>query len=354
MEKQMKALVQYAPYDNRYEAVDIPEAGSEEVLIKVRGCGICAGDIKAYHGGIRIWGTGEKDRYIEAPVIGGHEFYGEIVCKGSAVTDWKIGDIVCAEQIVPCGRCSFCREGQYWMCEEYAVYGFKQHAAGGFAEYMKLHKNSVIYKIPESFSPEQSVLIEPIACGMHAVDLAEIRHEDVVVVAGLGAIGLAIVNMVKLRLPGMIIGLDVKEYRLEKGKEFGADEALNPLQEDVVKKILQLTGGKGCDVYIEASGSEVSVNQGLGVLKNHGRYVQMGVFAQKVKADWNVIGDGKELSIKGSHLSAKTFQAVIDGIESGLIKTEGLVSHQFPLRDWEWAFETAEKDERALKVMLIP
>ena len=96
---------------------------------------------------------------------------------------------------------------------------------------MKLHKNSVIYKIPESFSPEQSVLIEPIACGMHAVDLAEIRHEDVVVVAGLGAIGLAIVNMVKLRLPGMIIGLDVKEYRLEKGKEFGADEALNPLQE---------------------------------------------------------------------------------------------------------------------------
>ena len=60
----MKALVQYAPYDNRYETVDIPEVGDEELLLKVKGCGICAGDIKAYHGGIRIWGTTEKDRYI--------------------------------------------------------------------------------------------------------------------------------------------------------------------------------------------------------------------------------------------------------------------------------------------------
>ena len=91
----MKALVQYAPYDNR----------DEELLLKVKGCGICAGDIKAYHGGIRIWGTTEKDRYIEAPVIGGHEFYGEIVRIGKAAAGWNIGDIVCAEQIVPCGSC---------------------------------------------------------------------------------------------------------------------------------------------------------------------------------------------------------------------------------------------------------
>lgn len=350
----MKALVQYAPYDNRYETVDIPEIGDEELLLKVKGCGICAGDIKAYHGGIRIWGTTEKDRYIEAPVIGGHEFYGEIVRIGKAAAGWNIGDIVCAEQIVPCGSCSFCREGKYWMCEESAVYGFKQHASGGFAEYMKLHKNSIIHKIPEGFSKEQSVLIEPIACGMHAVDIAEIRHEDVVVVAGLGAIGLAIVNMVKLRLPKLVIGLDVKSFRLEKGREFGADAVLNPVKEDAIEGILRLTGGKGCDVYIEASGSEASVKQGLGVLKNHGRYVQMGVFAQQVGADWNIIGDGKELSIRGSHLSAKTFQAVIGGIKAGLIKTEGLVSHQFALKDWRQAFEAAEMDEKALKVMLVP
>ena len=87
----------------------------------------------------------------------------------------------------------------------------------------------------------------------------------------------------------------------------------------------------GCDVYIEASGSQASVSQGLSALKNLGRYVQMGVFADEVKADWNVIGDGK----------------------SGFIKTEGLISHSFLLKDWEKAFETEEKAEDAMKVMLV-
>ena len=105
----MKALVQYAPFDNRYETVDVPDIGPEEILLRVRGCGICAGDIKAYHGGIRIWGSGPQDRYIEAPVIGGHEFYGEIVRTGEKVAQWKAGDVVCAEQIVPCGECDYCR-----------------------------------------------------------------------------------------------------------------------------------------------------------------------------------------------------------------------------------------------------
>lgn len=354
MKGEMNALVQYAPFDNRYERVEIPQIGEEEIMLKVKGCGICAGDVKAYHGGQRIWGTGEQDRYIEAPVIGGHEFYGEIAEVGRAVTGWKAGDRVCVEQIVPCGKCGFCREGKYWMCEGSAVYGFKQHAAGGFAEYVKLHANSILHRLPEDFTPEQSVLIEPIACGMHAVDLADIQHEDVVIVAGLGAIGLAIVNMARLRLPKMIIGLDVRDFRVKKGLEFGADAVVNPMEEDVYERIRAFTGGKGCDVYIEASGSGASVTQGLNLLRNHGRYVQMGVFAKQVNADWNVIGDGKELTIQGSHLSALTFQAVIDGIRMGLIKTDGLISHRFALEDWEQAFETAQKDERALKVMLIP
>ena len=89
-------------------------------------------------------------------------------------------------------------------------------------------------------------------------------------------------------------------------------------------------------------------------LKNLGRYVQMGVFAEEVTADWNVMGDGKELTIIGSHLSALTFPSVIKGIESGLIKTEGLISHKFALADWKEAFQTAEKDPNAVKIMLLP
>lgn len=354
MSKKMKALLSYAPYDNRLEEVDIPAVGPEELLLKVKGCGICAGDVKSYHGGIRIWGTSEADRYIEAPVIGGHEFFGEVVVAGDKMTGYKPGDRVVAEQIVPCGECGFCRQRKYWMCTGSAVYGFKQHINGGFAEYIKLHKNSIIHKIPESFTIEQAVLVEPIACGMHAVEMAGIKHDDVVVIAGLGAIGTSMINLAKLCLPKMIIGVDVRDFRLGMGKKYGADCVLNPVNCNVEEELKKLTGGYGCDVYIEASGSGLSVTQGLNSLKNHGRYVQMGVFAEKVKADWNIIGDGKELTIKGSHLSALTFPSVIEGIESGLIRTEGLISHSFSLEDWKEAFEAAEKEPEAMKVMLVP
>jgi 2-desacetyl-2-hydroxyethyl bacteriochlorophyllide A dehydrogenase len=354
MKGTMKALLSYAPFDYRYEDVPIPTAGPGEILLRVKGCGICAGDIKSFHGGIRIWGTDESNRYIDAPVIGGHEFYGEVVELGEGVQDFNIGDMVVTEQIVPCDECEFCRAGKYWMCVGSAVYGFKEHAQGGFAEYVLLNSHSRTHKLPDGFSPEQSVMVEPIACGMHAVELAQIAHSDVVVIAGLGAIGSAIVNMAKLDLPKLIIGIDIKQHRLDLGKKYGADVVLNATECDVVQEIKRLTKGMGCDVYIEASGSPKSVTQGLEALKNHGRFVQMGVFAEEVKADWNVIGDGKELHIIGSHLSALTYPAVIEGIRTGMIKTEGLISHSFSMKDWDKAFEEAEKNPDAMKIMLVP
>lgn len=353
MAEKMKALVSYAPYDNRYEEYQKPRAEKGEIVLKVKGCGICAGDIKAYHGGIRIWGTSEENRYIEAPCIGGHEFFGEVVEIGEDVEDYAVGDVLVAEQIVPCGECKFCKSGAYWMCTRSAVFGFKQYANGGFAEYVKLDKNCLIHKVPKEFTAEQAVLIEPIACGMHAVEQAQIQHSDVVVIAGLGAIGTSMVNIASLALPKMVIGIDVKENRLEMGKKFGADVVLNPAKCDVAEEIRSLTDGLGCDVYIEASGSPRSVTQGMDALRNLGRYVQMGVFAQEVTADWNTIGDGKELTIIGSHLSALTYDSVIKGIASGKIKTEGLISHKFKLSDWEEAFKATELPD-AMKVMMEP
>jgi threonine dehydrogenase-like Zn-dependent dehydrogenase len=354
MSEKMKALVSYAPYDNRYENVEKPVAEEGEAVLKVDACGICAGDIKAYHGGIRIWGTTPKNRYIEAPSIGGHEFTGRITEVGAGVKDFAVGDRVISEQIVPCWECDFCRKGWYWLCQESAVYGFKRRCQGGFAEYVKLPRGSINHKVPAFFTVEQAVLVEPIACGMHAAELAEIGHDDVVVIAGLGAIGLSMVSIARLALPKMIIGIDVRPERVKKGLQFGADLVLNPAECDIPEKIMGITRKLGCDVYIEVSGNPASVNQGIASLKNRGRFVQMGVFAEEVKADWNVIGDGKELVIRGSHLSAIAYESTIKGIESGLIKTDGLISHTFPLKDWKTAFETAEKDPLALKVALIP
>lgn len=350
----MKAVVTYAPGDLRLEDYPKPKCGEGEVILKVKGCGICAGDIKSYHGVSRIWGTSEADRYIEAPCIPGHEFFGEVVEMSEGVEGCKIGDNIVAEQIVPCGECHFCREGEYWLCTRSAVFGFKQYANGGFAEYIKIPKTAIKHVIPASFTKEQSVLIEPIACGMHALEQANIRHDDVVVIAGLGAIGISMCNIASLAMPKLVIGIELRENRIKLAKVYGADVVLNPMTQNIEEEIYKLTGGLGCDVYVEASGNVNSAKTGLDVLKNKGRYVQMGVLGDLVTADWNIIGDGKELTIIGSHLSAKVYSAVIRGIEKKLLLTEGLITHTYKLGDVLEAYETAEKDQNAIKVMLEP
>lgn len=350
----MKALRAHAPLDYRLDEIETPEAGPGEVLARVLACGICAGDLKAHQGGIRIWGTGPEDRYIEAPVTGGHEFVGEVVAVGDGVTSCVPGDRVIAEQIVPCEACAYCRASEQWLCVESAVFGFKQHCAGGFAEYVKLPPTSIIHVVPAGMTDAQASLVEPIACGFHAVDQAGITSDDVVVVAGLGGIGLAMVSIVAGRLPRLVIGVDVRADRLAQARDFGADIVFNPTECDLGEEIRALTGGLGCDVYLEASGSQASVNQALESLRNRGRLVQMGVFADLVTADWNIIGDGKELRIFGSHLSGTAYSSVIKGIASGRIRTDGLVTHTFPLEQWEEAFNVAQGGEGALKVLLAP
>lgn len=353
-ENTMKALRMYAPYDFRYEDVPVPEISDDEILVKIDTAGICAGDVKTLHGGIRIWGTGEEDRYIQAPCIGGHEFFGEVAEKGAGVKDVEIGDRVISEQIVPCNDCEYCRAGNYWMCRQSDVYGFKDHTQGGFAQYMKFHKNGRNHKIPEQLTREQAVLIEPYACSMHAVERGKIRHSDVVVISGLGAIGLGMVTIAKTHAPRLLIGLDMRENRLLKAKEFGADIVLNPARTDVAEEIMKLTQGYGCDVYIEAAGSEPSVDQGLKAIRNLGRFVQFGVFKEKISADWNIIGDTKEIDILGSHLGPYCYDAVIQGMLDGSIKTDGIVTHTFAMSDSDKAFETAEKSPDAIKVVMRP
>ena len=111
--KMMKALVAYAPGDYRLEQVETPHAGEGEMILKVEACGICAGDVKALHGAPSFWGLEGQPKYIKEPMIPGHEFVGKVVEIGPNVEgDWKIGDRICPEQIVPCGKCMFCKSGR--------------------------------------------------------------------------------------------------------------------------------------------------------------------------------------------------------------------------------------------------
>lgn len=354
MRENMRALKLYGPGDIRVETVPVPKITDDEILIKVRGCGICGNDIKIFYGSKAEWGAPPEKRFIQPPIIGGHEFYGEIVQIGKNVKGYEIGELVTSEQVVPCGKCRFCRTGNYWMCPSSDMYGFRQETPGGFAEYMKLHKRGIHHKIPAHFTPEQASLIEPFSCAMHAVERANIQHYDTVVVAGLGAIGQAMTSIARTKQPKLLIGLDIRDARNRMALKNGADLTFNPMNCDVEAKIKALTDGYGCDVYMEASGSPKSINQGFLSLRNQGRYVQFGIFSDEVLCNLNLIGDEKELDVLGSHLGPYCYDAVIRGIDNGSIPTEGVVTHKFTYEQWAQAYDVALNNPDALKVILVP
>lgn len=360
MRSKMKALVTYGAHDYRYEEVEIPTAKEGEMIIKVEGCGICAGDLKAFKGGAVFWGDKTKPPYLEVPAIGGHEFVGHIVEMGPGTNKketygiadhgFKVGDRVAVEQIAPCGTCRFCKEGRYHLCVPHNVYGFKNYLNGGFAEYAKLTRESLVYKIPEDMPLSQALLIEPYACSMHAVDRAQIKKEDTVVISGAGCLGLGMITAAKKRGPKHLIALDLNDERLCKAKEFGCDMVINPAKEDLEKIIMALTDGYGCDVYIEATGHPSSVKQGLNIIRKAGKFVEFSLFLEPVTCDWSVIGDGKELDMYGVSLSYGCFPEVIQGLYSGELKSEGVVSHQYRLENYEAAFEQSGKGIGSIKV----
>jgi threonine dehydrogenase-like Zn-dependent dehydrogenase len=176
-----------------------------------------------------------------------------------------------------------------------------------------------------------------------------------VVLSGAGTLGLGMVGAIKKRNPAKFIVLDMNDVRLEKAKAFGADIVMNPGREDVVKKIVEMTGGYGCDIYIEATGHPSSVKQGLEMIRKMGRFVEFSVFKDLVTVDWSIISDRKELDLLGAHLSPYSYEWVIQWIADGSLPTEGVVSHKFALEDWQTAFEyAATGKENAFKVVLIP
>ncbi|MED1441837.1 alcohol dehydrogenase catalytic domain-containing protein [Aeribacillus composti] len=353
--KTMKAVVAYAPGDYRLEEVETPKIENDkEIIVKVEACGICAGDVKAFYGAPSFWGDEKQPPYIKAPMIPGHEFIGQIVQKGDAVTDFEIGDRVISEQIVPCWECRFCKRGQYWMCEKHDLYGFQNNVNGGMAEYMKFTKEAINHKVPKDLPIEKAILIEPYACSLHAVQRAQIELGDVVVLSGAGTLGLGMIGAIKKSGAKTLVVLDLKEDRLELAKKFGADIVMNPTKVDVVQEIKNMTDGYGCDVYIEATGHPSSVEQGLLAIRKLGRFVEFSVFGKPVTVDWSIISDRKELDLLGSHLGPYCYPLVIEGIANGDFPTEGVVTHKLPLEEFEKGFELMEKGEKSLKVILVP
>jgi threonine dehydrogenase-like Zn-dependent dehydrogenase len=328
------------------------------MVIKVVACGVCGSDIHAFHGAPSYWGNEKMAAWMKAPVTPGHEFFGEVVEIGEGAAEKhgvKVGDSVIAEQIIPCNQCKYCIEGDYHLCMVHNMYGFQKDVAeGGMAEYMRFSSASKIHKIPANVTIEEAATIEPLACSIHAVERGSIGLGDFVVVAGAGPIGLFIIQLVRLKTPKKLLVLDVNEKRLKTSLAQGADMTLNPTKEDVVKKVLEMTGGYGCDVYIEASGNPAGVVQGLNMVRKKGRFVEFSVFGQETSVDWSIIGEKKELDVLGAHISPNTYPIAIDLLSRKLVKVEGIVTHKYALKDFKDAFQQAEKLDESIKVLLLP
>jgi threonine dehydrogenase-like Zn-dependent dehydrogenase len=356
--KTMRSVMCYGPEDYRLEEVAVPTVSPGEVLVRILGAGICAGDAKCFSGAPLFWGDEDRQAYCQPPITPGHEFVGEVVAMGEGAAEkygLEIGSLAISEQIVPCWGCRFCQRGQYWMCDKkHDVYGFRQRTPGAMAEYMRFPADAINYRVPDSLTPRQAVYIEPLACAIHAVQRGEIELGDTVVISGCGPLGLGMVAAARLKNPGCLIALDLQPSRLEVAKKCGADLILNPLELDVVDEVRKLTGGYGCDVYIEVAGHPKSVAQGLHMIRRLGTFVEFSVFGESVTVDWTIIGDTKELNIHGAHLGPYCYPLAMDMLVKGQVPVDDIVTHIFPLEKYDEAFQLVHTSMDSIKVMLTP
>ncbi len=258
----MRAVICHGPENYQLEEVAVPKPGPGEALIRVEATGICASDLKCYHGAAKFWGDSTRPAWAETEVIPGHEFVGKVVQLDDKAADrWGIalGDRVVAEQIVPCWKCRYCVNGEYWMCAPHDMFGFKRRTPGGMAEYMVYNKDALVYKISPDLPPAHAAFTEPLSCALHAVERGEIKFEDTVVVAGCGPIGLGMIAGAKSKNPKTVVALDMAQDKLDIAKECGADVIINIGQEDAVAMVKEMTDGYGADVYLEGTGHPSAV-----------------------------------------------------------------------------------------------
>lgn len=357
MSDQMKAVVCHGPMDYKLEDITIPKAGPGEALVKVEAVGICASDLKCYHGAAKFWGDSSRPAWAETEVVPGHEFVGEIVeLDDAAAKRWgvKKGDRVVAEQIVPCGECRYCLRGNYWMCAPHGMFGFKRATPGGMASYMVFPKEALVHKISKNVKPQHAAYAEPLSCALHAVERANIKFADVVVVAGCGPIGLGMIAGASAKFPATLIALDLDDRKLEVAKKCGATHTINIGKQDPVQIIRDMTEGYGADIYLEGTGHPAAVLQGLKLLRKLGTFVCYSVFKEDVTVDWSIISDDKELDVLGAHLGPNCWPAAIKMIESGRLPLDEICTHQFPLADFQKGLDMVADGTKSIKVSLIP
>ena len=358
MKGKMKAMVFYEPLNMKYEEIDIPGGGPDEVLVKVKACGICGSDI-AYYWGMSPLETSDG----KGPLVLGHEFSGEIVELGELPKSlglFKAGDRVTVDPVQYCNACEVCKKGQVNLCENKSVSGVS--VDGAFAEYAKA-KYTSIFQLPDNVTFEQGAFSEPLADAVYAVQNLEVTLGDFCVVIGPGPIGLAEAQLIKSSGAGTVVVIGTRDYRLEVAKENGANFIFNTgdsnsryYVQDITKKISELTDGKMADRVLVATGNPEVMGLPFEISGRSSVIVFFGLPGEKdiipVPALQTTFWDKR---IKFPWLAPHTWPKALNAISTKLIDVDALVTHKFKLEELIQALEKVKNREgNPLKALVIP
>jgi L-iditol 2-dehydrogenase len=342
----MKALLLKEYNTLVYEEVPQPQAGTGEVLVEIKACGICGSDV---HGM-----DGSSGRRIP-PLIMGHEAAGIIVELGPGVEGWKKGARVTFDSTIYCGRCWHCRRGEINLCENRRVLGvscgeYRQH--GAFAEYLAVPAR-ILYALPKTVTFPQAAMVEALSIAVHAASRTPLSLNDAALVVGAGSIGLLAVQVLKSCGCSPVIAADLDGERLERARRLGADVAIDSGKTDLGEEVRRHVK-RGVDIAVEAVGIGDSVQSAVAALRKGGALTLVGNLSPRVEVPLQRIVTG-EISVHGSCASRGEYPACLDLIARGAVDVDSLISAVAPLREGALWFERLYKGERGLiKVILTP
>ena len=323
----------------------VPPIGEDEVLVRVKACGVCGSDIHGYDGS-----TGRRI----PPLVMGHEAAGVIERAGSRVAGFAAGDRVTFDSMVSCGACDFCRLGQINLCDNRMVLGvscadYRRH--GAFAEYVAVPAR-ILYKLPADLPFERAALTEAVSIAVHAVNRRLPAADETAVVVGAGMIGLLTIQALKVKGVRTIMAVDVDAGKLELARRMGAAHALNATTVDVPAAVARLTGGRGADVAFEVAGVGDTVATAIRSARKGGTVVLIGNLAPLVDLPLQSVVT-REISVLGSCGSNGEIPECIDLLARGAIDVDPIISLKAPLDAGPELFARLYHGDRSLMKVII-
>jgi L-iditol 2-dehydrogenase len=313
------------------------------VVLRVAAVGICGSELHGFvtHAARRT-----------PPTILGHEFCGQVVEVGQGVLGHRPGDRVAVNSVIACGQCEDCLDANVHLCRKGEVFGMKR--PGGFAEYCAVPVSTLL-PLPDTVSPVQGSLLEPLGNAVHALSLTSQRFPETVVILGAGTIGLFALQVAKVSGALRLVAVDVSDARLDVARRLGAETILNPRKQDIVAPVLEMTRGRGADVVIDAVGAAETRLAALKMSRRGGEIVWLGLHDDQTQVSGFdlVLGERKILgSFAVTHANLRT---AIGLFAEGKIAIDPWV-RTFPLRDGVQVFRQliTEPPKDYIKAVLLP